>query len=224
MSTLRSMVGASHHSDSFDQLPTLPQNCHARSRLHHAAVERHVVRHRKRRVLSLVKPLAICRGQRYGEWTTIEPAIHPTDTAHRHWLCVCSCGVKRLVAATRLVSGKTTHCGHTQSRKVAKRNTTHGHTKGHGHGRAGLVSREYAAWQHMKDRCLNPQTQKWRYYGGRDITVCDRWRSFENFFADMGPCPRGFTLDRYPNPDGNYEPGNCRWASWKQQRANRSAR
>jgi hypothetical protein len=73
----------------------------------------------------------------------------------------------------------------------------------------------------MIARCTNPnQTGFAKYYGGRGVTVCERWSQFENFLADMGPRPRGKTLDRFPNPDGNYEPSNCRWATPRQQREN----
>lgn len=91
----------------------------------------------------------------------------------------------------------------------------------HGHTRHGLISREYRSWSSMKERCNNPNSISWKYYGARGITVCERWFKFENFLADMGPRPQGTTLDRFPNKDGNYEPGNCRWATATEQRANR---
>ncbi len=75
----------------------------------------------------------------------------------------------------------------------------------------------------MCRRCMEPSAINWRLYGGRGITVCARWRKFENFLADMGKRPAGKTLDRI-NPDGNYEPGNCRWATPKEQRQNRRPR
>lgn len=90
--------------------------------------------------------------------------------------------------------------------------TTHGHS-------VGGPSRTYCSWQAMKTRCLNPRASNYERYGGRGITVCKRWLRFRNFLADMGERPEGMTLDRYPNYNGNYEPGNCRWAGgWKQTR------
>lgn len=82
-------------------------------------------------------------------------------------------------------------------------------------------SRTYKSWQCMKDRCLNPKSEKWDRYGGRGIRVCKRWLKFENFLADMGERPEGTTLDR-KNNNGNYGPGNCRWAKEIVQQRNKS--
>lgn len=87
----------------------------------------------------------------------------------------------------------------------------------HGHTTSGRFTGTYNSWRGMKDRCLNPNHVMWRYYGGRGITICDRWLDFANFLADMGERPTGLTLDRFPDPNGNYEPGNARWATRSQQ-------
>lgn len=87
------------------------------------------------------------------------------------------------------------------------------------HGKCG--TRIYRIWNSMKNRCLNPKVTAFEHYGGRGIAVCERWHTFENFLADMGDAPPGLTLDRHPNVDGNYEPGNCRWISMKEQNRNR---
>lgn len=79
----------------------------------------------------------------------------------------------------------------------------------------------YVVWFTMKERCLLPTHNMYPKYGGAGITVCERWLRFENFLADMGERPPGKTLDRYPDGKGNYEPGNCRWATPKEQARNR---
>lgn len=81
-------------------------------------------------------------------------------------------------------------------------------------------SSEYGIWCAMLGRCRNPKATGYKNWGGRGITVCERWEIFANFFADMGKRPKGMSLDRFPNNDGNYEPGNCRWATRTEQNRN----
>lgn len=85
-------------------------------------------------------------------------------------------------------------------------------------------SRTYNSWRAMKHRCLNPNYVNYHRWGGRGITINDKWlHSFKNFLSDMGVRPEGKTLDRYPDPNGNYEPGNCRWATPKEQANNKDS-
>ena len=88
--------------------------------------------------------------------------------------------------------------------------------KKHGHARDNNHSPEYDSWQHARQRCNNPKAKGYAEYGGSGITMCDRWRDFSAFLADMGPRPEGTSLDRIDSKKG-YEPGNCRWATPLQQ-------
>lgn len=94
-------------------------------------------------------------------------------------------------------------------------------TSRHGHSAGGEISPEYQSWYSMRCRCNNPNASNYARYGGRGIRVHERWDVFENFLADLGPRPSpSHTLDRI-DVDGNYEPGNCRWATWQEQHRNR---
>lgn len=128
------------------------------------------------------------------------------------WWCQCECGTVVVVSASNLRSGNTTSCGCSHRRCGADHpNSTHLKTR----------TPEYRAWGNMLTRCTNPRNKSYHDYGGRGITVCERWRnSFEAFLADVGERPPGTTLDR-KNNDGNYEPGNCRWVPYLVQARNR---
>lgn len=147
------------------------------------------------------------KGKKYGRLLVL--SIAGRDKFRKvTWNCLCDCGNSVVVAGCSLRSGTTSSCGCYQ--KIAC--VTHG----------GYKSKEYKSWAEMLSRCNNPNTTAYHNYGGRGIRVCERWaNSFATFLADMGPKPSpSHSIDRINN-EGDYFPGNCRWATKKEQDTNR---
>lgn len=143
----------------------------------------------------------------------------PNGTVCRRVECRCDCGSIEVFRLPALRSGKTQSCGCLALEMAIERGHKYGgQTKTHG----GTGTAEYQIWLGMKARCLNPNSPGYERYGARGIGVCQRWiDSFPAFLADMGPRPSEVhSIDRYPNQSGNYEPGNCRWATAKEQARN----
>lgn len=144
-------------------------------------------------------------GQRFGRLVVLGMIVEKGKKTRLH--CRCDCGNEATPWAENVRRGLTKGCGC----KVLEGN--------HIHGRRN--SREYVSWNMLTQRCTNPRNHGWKNYGGRGIRVCDRWlNSFEAFYADMGPRPPKTSIDRI-DPNGNYEPGNCRWADAQTQARNK---
>jgi hypothetical protein len=152
-------------------------------------------------------------GHVYGRLTVLE---RDHTRGPQYWQCACSCGSTKTVHIANLKSGRQQSCGclNAERKRDNKYRLTHGQS----------YTPEYAAWHNMIQRCTRPNHAAWKDYGGRGISVCDEWMaSFEVFIAHVGPRPDGMSIDRINN-DGNYEPGNVRWATKRTQSNNQRPR
>lgn len=142
-------------------------------------------------------------GNKFGRLTVIRK-IDKNKWGNSRWLCLCDCGKEKIIRGSHLKNGHTKSCGCLHKDIMTK----------HGHKKKNQPSKTYRSWNSMIQRCINPKDTAYRNYGGRGITVCKRWRKFENFLEDMGVLPEGHQIDRINN-DMNYCKANCRWVTSK---------
>jgi hypothetical protein len=157
-------------------------------------------------------------GQRFGRLVAVERAANSGTgtTSKSRWKCICDCGGTSEVYASALRGYLTKSCGcirHENAQSVGRRGGPN-----YRHGQSN--SRTWRIWSSMIQRCSDPNHKSFPAYGGRGILVCERWKTFENFFEDMGEIPDGLTIDRI-EVDNGYQPGNCRWATWEEQANNK---
>ena|ERR1700676_3134332 len=158
------------------------------------------------------RPFSDLTGQRFGRLIAVE-RLPVVQGVRGKWMCLCDCGAITNCDISHLRKGHTTSCGCFQREGLSKRRKSHGHSE--------PCTAEYAIWSHMKARCSNPKNPSYWAYGGRGITVCERWLSFENFLSDVGLKPHpNLTFERIDN-DGSYTPDNWKWATYAEQLNNR---